>query len=64
MTILYLHNPKTGEVHKVYSDGTGRFSKEACNIDDATKLFEITEEIAKAEPDHCGHCFGEETNAE
>jgi len=58
MTILYLKNPSSGEIHKVYSDGTGKFSKEQCNADDAVNLVEITEEeAAKASvDDHCSHC--------
>jgi len=57
-TILYLKNPNTGEIHRVYSDGTGKFSKEVCQLDDTIRLEEITQEDADAASldDRCGHC--------
>jgi hypothetical protein len=66
VTTLWLRNPNSGEIHKVYSDGTGKFSKEQCNADDAVSLVEISpEEAARASvDDHCGHCCVADTPAD
>lgn len=63
--ILYLRNVSSGEIHRLYQDAGGRYSREKCNLDDAVKCIEVAEDEALKAPadDKCGHCWPEEVTA-